>query len=869
MPPLREAELPAANRIFVDREELQRIFEKAAFNIPSDRAILRVFYGAGGQGKTALCRELMRRTAASVEPSFSFLRRAVLDLHGRQKVDPDLLLVSIRNAFAEANVGFPCFDLALKAMWEAQRGEQPFPSLTKPWFGRSIALANRATEEGSSELVDWLHSDKAQEFLGEAVAEIPGFGFVLKRLGELFIDKTKRAYLKHTRKHLQRLHRNGELLPSFEISKLLPWMLAQDLNYHLEHNKGDRFILFIDEYERVFDGGGTGADWKENPFDRHMRSFIQETNGLLAVFFSRERLRWENHPDWRGDLRDHQHIVGGLADEDADDFLEAIPIEDALVREAIINGARERSDTAAPVYPLMLDLQVEHWRNLMAAGQVKPECFTVQADSFESRRIEIIERLLRDYSVGLEATILRLSVAQRFDRDAFRHIVATFHTAVPLDTFDRIAALSFVTQSEDGFLTLHNVVRAVLREQLGEQKRRTSIEALQTHFSQRARTASHFELTAEKIAALTEAAYLRRAQGINGYVAWLVEATEPLRVGAYYGSAMSLWREALDFVEQVLGPDDPSTANCLNNLAYLLKAQGDYAGAKPLFERALAICETVLGPDDPATATGLNNLADLLRTQGDYAAAKPLFVRALAIYERSLGSDHSSTVASLNNLASLLRAQADYAGAKLLYERALAICERARGADHTLTAASLNNLASLLRAQGDYEGAKPLVERALAIREKALGTNHPSTAAALSNLAGLLQAQRDYGRAKPLYERALDICKKSLGEHHPSTATTLHNLACLLQAQEHYEEAKLHFERALAIREAALGDDHPSTAASLHCLADVLRAQSDYQRAKPLYERALAIRENALGVEHPTAKILRQKLRYVAHLIDR
>ena len=89
MPPLRAHALPAANRIFVDREQPQKVFEEAAFTIPADRSIVRVFYGIGGQGKTALCRELWRKTDPAAEPSYSFLRRAELDLHGRQNGQGD------------------------------------------------------------------------------------------------------------------------------------------------------------------------------------------------------------------------------------------------------------------------------------------------------------------------------------------------------------------------------------------------------------------------------------------------------------------------------------------------------------------------------------------------------------------------------------------------------------------------------------------------------------------------------------------------------------------------------------------------------------------------------------------------------------
>src|SRR5208282_1057199 len=86
------------------------------------------------------------------------------------------------------------------------------------------------------------------------------------------IDKSKRVYLERTRRELQELYRDGKLKKPYELSALLPWMLAQDLNHHLAGHPEDRFVLFIDEYERVFNEGGAGARWRENRFDSHMRT---------------------------------------------------------------------------------------------------------------------------------------------------------------------------------------------------------------------------------------------------------------------------------------------------------------------------------------------------------------------------------------------------------------------------------------------------------------------------------------------------------------------------------------------------------------------------------------------------------------------
>jgi len=850
MAPLRKATLPAANKIFVDREDPQRFFERAVFSIPSDRAMLRVFYGPGGEGKTALCRELMRKTDKSVEPSYAFLRRALVSLHGRATIDPDLLLVWTRNAFASSGVVFPCFDLAFALTWAKTRGEEALPLFTNPWLGRVSKTAQGAVSEAASAGASWLHSDGAKQLLGDAVGEVPGLGFILKYVGGWVIDKTKRVYLERTYTALQELKRAGELKPDYELSAMLPWMLAQDFNYHLAKSPGERFVLFIDEYERVFDQGGVGARWSTNPFDIHMRNWIAETNGLLVVFFSREKLPWGGDPDWREDLRDDSYyLLGGLADKDADEFLKAVPIMNHSVRQGIIEGARESSDKLSPVYPLMLDLQVEHWRELTAKGEVLPDRFTIVADSFEARCIEMVRQVLRDYGDPLQTTIERLSVARRFDRGAFEHVVTTFGTALPLDTFERIAELSFVMRADEGFISFHGVVAQALRKTLSEEKWRTSLDALLEYFLSQARVTSHFDLTLQKVAALFEAAYLRRQKGIFHYVPWLSRFTEPLIAGALYAPAALLWQEAVHAVEEGLGANHPDTATSLNDLAVLLQKQGNYAEAQPLFERALAIRKLIFGEEDPITAVSLNNFAAVLQAQGHYAEAQPLYQRALAICDKRLG-DHPDTATSLNNLAAVLQSRGDLAQAQPLYERALAIRDKVLGTNHPDTARSLNALAGILEAQQDHKRAQPLYERALKIAEEMLGTDHPDTATIVYDLAGLLESIGDYSESLRLYERSLAIREKVLGFNHPETGMCVHNMAYVLEGQGDYAAAQLLYERALSISEKALGADHPNTRMELELYELQMQMTGDRTGEQPVYERALAIRQRGCEVEH-------------------
>jgi tetratricopeptide (TPR) repeat protein len=59
-----------------------------------------------------------------------------------------------------------------------------------------------------------------------------------------------------------------------------------------------------------------------------------------------------------------------------------------------------------------------------------------------------------------------------------------------------------------------------------------------------------------------------------------------------------------------------------------------------LLRRALAIDEKSFGPEHPTAAIYLNNLAQLLNATKRFEEAEPLLRRALAIDEKHFGPDH-------------------------------------------------------------------------------------------------------------------------------------------------------------------------------------------------------------------------------------
>jgi hypothetical protein len=75
-------------------------------------------------------------------------------------------------------------------------------------------------------------------------------------------------------------------------------------------------------------------------------------------------------------------------------------------------------------------------------------------------------------------------------------------------------------------------------------------------------------------------------------------------------------------------------------LAEWLRATNRLAEVEPLYRRALAIDEASYGPDHPTVAIDLNNLARLLRATNRLADAEPLSRRMLEIFFRFTHATH-------------------------------------------------------------------------------------------------------------------------------------------------------------------------------------------------------------------------------------
>src|SRR4249920_598564 len=101
-----------------------------------------------------------------------------------------------------------------------------------------------------------------------------------------------------------------------------------------------------------------------------------------------------------------------------------------------------------------------------------------------------------------------------------------------------------------------------------------------------------------------------RAQSADELSALNTQVNQLYQAGKF-SEGQAIAQQALALAERLNGPDHPTVAIALNNLALLHNAQGRYAEAEPLYKRSLAIVEKAVGPDHPALATMVNNLGGL------------------------------------------------------------------------------------------------------------------------------------------------------------------------------------------------------------------------------------------------------------------
>jgi len=417
---------------FTNREGQQATFQRHLQSANEPQVL--VFYGVGGTGKTWLLKKLREQVPDGI-PS------AYLDFdvskNGKRYVDDHVtVLQSIKE---QLSVPTPRFDLAL-AMLHKKRGH--------------------VTESGSG--VPWL------DIAGDIVSSsVPGAGPVLKMLSKSALVRLEGTSLEK----LLRTHFGKDLVIALrrmtdqEIENSLLGYLSEDLAESLPThlNRAVKCVIFLDTFESI----GAGFENKEHKRSREecFQNLAAKCGFALVVIAGQNRLSWDENPEWAEYL--DQHLVGGLSEGDARQFLTRCDITAEKLQDCILATSKE---STGGYHCFSLGLCANIVVNERNAGS-EPEAETLRFKPQDWD--QLARRFLKSLDSDTDCIwIEQLALTPRFDETAARHAYSPERSTAQAAAWRKLRGYSFVERLSDSeWYSIRSEMRAALRNQPSAQER--------------------------------------------------------------------------------------------------------------------------------------------------------------------------------------------------------------------------------------------------------------------------------------------------------------------------------------------------------------------------------------------------------------
>ena len=436
-------------QFFTNREQYLDAFERHLQVASADDSQILVFYGVGGAGKTTLVQKLCANLD-SLSPSLPYARFNLDNIADQTQAYREVLLrlrADLENNF---QVSFPRFDLGLAVILARDGGTPPPMLKINP---RLAGVFNAAMEFTPSLL-------KVTTRLLEAELKQ-----VIRKSDKL------EQWVRHVGGTEEVVALSQALLQDEQIVEdELIRRFSQDLAALPERpGTACRAVLFLDTYEALWTGRESGQSAQARLLDGWVRCLAEFclASGILLVITGRDRLSWDNDPDWDGCL--DQHLLGGVSARDAQDFLArrgigpppalaADPLQRAILRCADAGGALPSCHllTLALCADIVLNTRLADGKD--PAPQLFSTIPTAQAAG------ALATRFLKSlHSRNLELWVEALSLPPRFDETA----------ALALDSdrlyhngragWEQIIGYSFIVADSSGFYRIHRTMREALR----------------------------------------------------------------------------------------------------------------------------------------------------------------------------------------------------------------------------------------------------------------------------------------------------------------------------------------------------------------------------------------------------------------------
>jgi len=197
------------------------------------------------------------------------------------------------------------------------------------------------------------------------------------------------------------------------------------------------------------------------------------------------------------------------------------------------------------------------------------------------------------------------------------------------------------------------------------------------------------------------------------------------------GSAAASYERALAIAQRAYAQDSPQMAEVFYQLCvFYTQGKRDYTKAWDCLEKSLAILSRGNPPDLAGIANCVNDKAVILTAEGKVADYLGIYREALALFEKARPTGHPEMVATLGNIANELRKEGKPVAAVEALRRAVKMAEDILLPQHHYYGFVRIALASCLLEMGKYDESLEVMRTYVSELERFPGPDHEDTAQA-------------------------------------------------------------------------------------------------------------------------------------------
>ncbi len=700
-----------ANRIFTGRQEALKsfIWECSQVDFKNSYKVL-MWYGVGGQGKSALLREFQRITADADREMPDRINGprlvvAKVDFEDERLKRLDTALYSIRSQLAQfPGSSFLAFDTAFAIYIKKSRPNIDLDKVYPELFS--------GEREVLMDLIDIIDGPLmiAADF---ASAAVPGANLLYKwgaRLtGRLATWWKKRGY---------DLLAGVEELQSEELLQRLPTYLGADICEMLKKKESVRPIILLDTYEALWRNRGGRDGIADRRVDAWVRLLVQDSPGVLFGICGREKLRW-SEIDYKWEEVIEASPLGDLSDVDAEALLLAVPIVESDVRRNIV--------TSASGLPFYLDLQVSQYESIREAGK-EPK-----AIQFGGSRSDILARFLEHLSETNESTLRLASYLNVITRPTMDRLARQFPNHAINYNFNQMVSRSSFFEVSAGTFEVHTLMKQELQRR-EEQDWHTHFVAVhrflhqhyldqvntpKAHQDQSSEQATQIVLSEDRLFSFESAYWHLSKAEAESLPVWILKHSESVKYENPWRMFEDLYSHALEKSIQISSDESDQTLFIQNNLAIAVANQGRLTESLRSLQNISEKAAKVFGPSDVKSIFIRHNLG-LLLAQKDENHAIEYLQKVQADLVDSFGEENPITASLSGAVARLLQHTGDLQSAEKLFRAAALSAIELVGGNHAHTATTLYELSENLRLQNKKENAEALYRIALDVTADAI-----------------------------------------------------------------------------------------------------------------------------------------------------